>query len=69
MIILNITQKSVNVRALRTKKNPDPNIPANPVPELQNPIKEELNDLEYPSIVASPKDYIQPHKVAPKRDI
>lgn len=63
------TIKSLNFNALNTKKNPEPNIPANPVPELQNPIKDELNDLQYPNIVASPNDYIQPHNVAPINDI
>lgn len=51
--------------ALNTKKNPDPKMPANPVPELQSPIKDELKHLQYPSIVASPNDCIHPHRVAP----
>lgn len=51
--------------ATNTKYSPEPNIPANPVPELHNPISYELNDLQYPSIVASPNPYIHPQMVAP----
>lgn len=39
------TQNSLSFNALKAKKNPDPKIPANPVPELHIPIKVELKDL------------------------
>lgn len=43
-------------------------MPAKPVPELQKPMSEEEKDLQYPSMVVSPKDCMQPQSVVPRRE-
>ena len=58
MTIKNMTPSLIN--GLRTRKIPDPNTPANPVPEPKAPTSLLGNPFKNPKIVDSPRAQVHP---------
>ena len=66
VIIKNIVE-SLRPAALRSKITPEPNTPANPVPELKNPTTSLEKPLQNPRVVLSPRALETPRSTEEKR--